>query len=396
MLFISDSEKNKFGYYQVGPTFKSYSRFEALEYKELYGGDVQWVFNDDFFSAIDWTVEPTETLEELYAQRAQQLRDKYDYLVLYFSGGADSHNILNAFAQNKIHIDEVISFHTYDLTNDSKFAKTDHIGEIFGAAVPEFEKLKHLLPNTVHTVLDISDLSKSVLNQIEITDYKFNFVYDRNNYFGPTALARDKISQLPKYLKLYEQGRTVGFIHGLEKPKIYFDKREWHFCFWSIVDSVTSIPRRQHSNNKWEQDELFYWDPSAWKIIAKQCHSVRNYIKLNSDQIKSWPPSDDYTNGIKNIEPSTLEILGKMMPIEVLKQIIYPWWRPDILNFGKMHYKSTLLGNMNQWYLNASTNLTPGAESHIAGIKKFVNYMGHNAESSETMRPYMHSKFYKF
>lgn len=395
-MFITHSEKNKFGYYQVGSTFKSYSKFEALEYKASHGGELQWVFNDDFFSSIDWTVEPSETLTELYIARAQQLREKYDYLVLYFSGGSDSHNILNAFAYGGIHIDEVISFHTYNLTNSNTLSKTDHIGEIFGAAVPEFEKVKHLLPRAKHTVIDISDFSQDVMHSLDSTEYKFDFIYDRNNFFGPSALARDKISQLPQYLKLYEQGKKVGFIHGIDKPKIYFSNKQWYFRFCCQVDSITSIARRQRNNNEWENDELFYWDPEAWKIIVKQCHAVRNYVNYNNRQIKHWPASTDYNNGIKNIELSTLVVLGKIMPIEVLKNIIYPWWTPDILNFGKMHYGSTLFGNMNRWYLESSTNLTPGAKSHIAGVTKLANFMGSTVDARKFMNHYMYSKPYIF
>jgi len=50
----------------------------------------------------------SESLDFLYALRARQLREKYDYLVLYFSGGADSTNILKTFIDNNIFLDEIV------------------------------------------------------------------------------------------------------------------------------------------------------------------------------------------------------------------------------------------------------------------------------------------------
>jgi hypothetical protein len=51
-------------------------------------------FNKDLLGKIP--------LKTLYKERAQQLRDNYDELILYYSGGSDSHNILHTFLQNNI------------------------------------------------------------------------------------------------------------------------------------------------------------------------------------------------------------------------------------------------------------------------------------------------------
>jgi hypothetical protein len=61
------------------------------------------------FDLIDWSKEPKETFKELCRQRAQQIRDTNDYVILYFSGGSDSTTVLNAFVDNGIFIDEVVT-----------------------------------------------------------------------------------------------------------------------------------------------------------------------------------------------------------------------------------------------------------------------------------------------
>ena len=58
--------------------------------------------------ALDWTQPSRIPLTTLYKIRAQQLRDKYDYLMLMFSGGADSTTVLHSFVLNNIHLDEVV------------------------------------------------------------------------------------------------------------------------------------------------------------------------------------------------------------------------------------------------------------------------------------------------
>ena len=65
----------------------------------------------------DWSIEPSCSLQEMYRQRAQQIRNTYDYVVLYFSGGSDSITAFNAFVKNNIHIDEVVVYTNGDTTD---------------------------------------------------------------------------------------------------------------------------------------------------------------------------------------------------------------------------------------------------------------------------------------
>ena len=78
------NDRNYYPYYMVG-NFVTTSKFEALKKahdKKI--NDVKFHFHDDLFSQQDWTIEPPESLEELYRQRAEQLRNQYDYLILGF------------------------------------------------------------------------------------------------------------------------------------------------------------------------------------------------------------------------------------------------------------------------------------------------------------------------
>ena len=87
---------DKFGYYKVGD-FKTYSKIEAIEISNKLKTPSQWYFNENVYSKINWLEEPSVDLWELYKQRARQIRENYDYVVLWYSGGSDSHNMLNAW-----------------------------------------------------------------------------------------------------------------------------------------------------------------------------------------------------------------------------------------------------------------------------------------------------------
>ena len=94
--------KRKCGYWEVNNKY-FFDIFEWLRYasvNKIY--DVKYY--DSVYTTLDWSKEPTETLDEMYKDRALQLRDEYDYLILSFSGGSDCNNILRSFIDNNINL----------------------------------------------------------------------------------------------------------------------------------------------------------------------------------------------------------------------------------------------------------------------------------------------------
>ena len=54
------------------------------------------------YDDYDFTTPPMESLEELCKQKAVRLRESNDKIVIWYSGGCDSHYILNIFLKNNI------------------------------------------------------------------------------------------------------------------------------------------------------------------------------------------------------------------------------------------------------------------------------------------------------
>ena len=136
------TEYKRLGYYSVGDKIlinKADALIEATSSKN----NVHWNFNDEIFSFIDWTIPIDVSLNELYRQRAQQLRDKYDYLSLYYSGGVDSTNVLHAFIDNNILLDEIVMYRPKLLdtfTNRIDRSNNNVFSEIEFAAIPHLKK----------------------------------------------------------------------------------------------------------------------------------------------------------------------------------------------------------------------------------------------------------------
>jgi hypothetical protein len=101
-------EKNR-GYWLVEDEYytNKVNAIIAAQHRNLGPEGITFHYNDEYWDQIKWHIEPTETLKELYIQRAKQLRKKYKTLILRFSGGADSYNILRTFVDNNIKLDVV-------------------------------------------------------------------------------------------------------------------------------------------------------------------------------------------------------------------------------------------------------------------------------------------------
>ena len=103
---------DKFGFYQVGDR-KTYSKFEAIEWQNTTGIFPEWNFNKVIYDNLDWQTEPSVDLWTLYKARARQIRETYDYVVLWYSGGSDSHNFLLAWLDAGLKIDEIAATWNY-------------------------------------------------------------------------------------------------------------------------------------------------------------------------------------------------------------------------------------------------------------------------------------------
>lgn len=335
------SSKDKYGFYTVGD-FKTYSKLEAVELGGKFKKPVEWKFNQAEFENFDWTVEPPGSLEFWYKQRALEIREKYDYIVLWYSGGADSHNVLMSFVRNNIFIDEIAQYHNLeaDLGNKNTYLNE----EVFSTSAPVTQDLINNNPlyrNTKHRLVDLSRIQTKILKE---DSNKWDYFYKIGMHPSPNALARSYLREVvPEYLSLIEQGKRLCFVYGSEKPTVEKRSNQWYVAFFDMLDNAVS-PRTQMLNRSWEHDELFYWTPTMPQLIAKQAHVVQKFLsKLRPESVDNVNVAshavlvDEY--GRKKINSWTADITinnkrYQLLP-DGLHRLIYPDWNPDFIVANK-------------------------------------------------------------
>lgn len=273
-----ESCPDKFGFYRVGNS-KFYSKIEAIEMQEKTGTHLHWDFNELVFSTCDWKNEPFESLTDLYCRRAQQIREKYDYIVLWYSSGPDSDAALRAFLDNDILLDEVASFTNYDATHDPN----DHYlnGEIYNIASVKIKQYQELYPDLKHRILD---LCQPTVDFWSNKQNMFNWWYSMNTIFNPNATIRSRLSQtVTDWKKILDSGKTLAFVWGIDKPRLNIIDNCFCFQFIDCIDNAIN-PIWQSDPPPGEHIEFFFWSPDLPEIVIKQAHIIKKYLRSSTSQ----------------------------------------------------------------------------------------------------------------
>jgi hypothetical protein len=333
--------KDRHGYYAVGDS-RTYSKLEAVTLSGKLDLPMRWVFNNEVFDKFNWTHEPEGTLEHYYKIRAQQIRDRYDYLVIWYSGGADSHNMLMSFVRNNIFVDEIAQFHNLSADNGNK--NTYFNQEVFYTSAPNTQALISNNPvyrHTKHRLVDVTDIQAKV---IQNDSNKWDYFYKVSFHPTPSALSRSYLREMiPDYASLIERKKTVCFVWGIEKPMLEKINDDWFIIFKDMIDNAVS-PRTQMLNRDWEHDEFFYWTPDLPHLPAKQAHIVMRFLQQLSPQsvdninISSHIKlNDEYGRRVINSFCADISLNGRRYQLlpDGLHRLIYPDWRPGAIVAGK-------------------------------------------------------------
>ena len=347
MFFENDLEFTKHGYYQVD-TVKTFSKFEAYNFAKGDMSKIQFIYNDDVMSQVDWTQEPTESIDELYLERVNQLRSKYDYLVLMYSGGIDSHTILETFLKNNVHLNEICTFTTEKVEHrSSKFNQ-----EVFKAAVPYVKSLDLTKLGTKFRLVDITDMIINMYND----EFHFEHHHLYNQGAGPQWVnaTRSHItkSKIEDHMKLTENGKSVCYIWGFDKPRVAIEDNKYYCKF---VDNCIDLNMRQYVNRSTLKDkfgnfydEAFYISREFPKITIKQVHALFKAIKSISYKDPILVSQDE----LPTVGPFVTHHRGqyyRFLPKLLVDQIIYP--SANINRFGDDKLKgSVLLSAKDNWF----------------------------------------------
>jgi len=280
------------GYYLCGGIEFS-SKVDACIYAKVVGKPIEWIFHNNIFKNYSWDIEPEETLDQLYDKRARELREQYDYLILSYSGGSDTNNILESFIRQGLHIDEIVTNHISDATKSTTVLDPSVTNSWnFGAehqlqAVPRLKYISEKLPKTKITVLDVSQV---VLNSMNVFD-DVDWVLHRNDHLSIGQLFRYNYFHFDSIKKQFDKNLKICIIVGLDKPKLVIRQDN---TFWIYFpDSVVNITTINDFNSDYTnlKTELFYWSKDTLPMLAKQAHTVKRWLDQNPKQQQYWKSS---------------------------------------------------------------------------------------------------------
>tara|TARA_R110000868_G_scaffold238407_2_gene492924 strand:- start:314 stop:1462 length:1149 start_codon:yes stop_codon:yes gene_type:complete len=345
--------QDKLGVYKIGD-LKFYSKLEAIEMHTKTGIHPHWDFNDAVFSSYDWTTEPKENILELYRRRAQQLRDNYDYIIIMYSGGADSTNVLESFLHNDIKVDEIASYSNFQRTG----IRDDMLnGEITKVVLPAIERLKNQYPWLTYRLIDMLELELEYFNQ----ENSIEFFLKNNIILNPNASARGSLGlKIKEWANIIHSGKKLAIVWGKDKPRVFHQNGQWYCKFIDFLGdacTVTSIAGEEPYT-----DELFYWTPDLPEIIIKQAHLIKNY--LNSGDTKTLPFVSETKSDIAYKE---IEDKKYWLSDHGVHNIIYPNWDIGTYTFGKA--QSTIITPRSSAFLNLQDNHV-ARKNYFMGLTK--------------------------
>ena len=293
----------------------------------------KWIFNDAVFAKLDWTVEPELSLQELYKIRAQQLRDRYDYIRVEASGGGDSTTAIFSFLLNGIHLDEVVFRYpeigergVTDDPHDSTSKNT--LSEWQYAAKPLLQWIKTNYPKVKVTVHDYA------VNMIEEDDRDESWILKTKEYCQPGHSTKHHNYGTKEHKDLAESGKSICVLYGVDKPKCCIKDNQWFLYFLDIQANHSNPDIGDYTNIT---SEYFYWTPDLPELVIKQAHIVKNWFSMPHNihmrQLVEWP------NNRFN-ERTTYEF--------IVKSLIYPDYDPATFQVSKPTVN--FMNEMDHWF----------------------------------------------
>lgn len=324
-----DSEL-RHGYYEYNsqPFFNRERVADEMALFQDFDSDLKFVFNPEIFDKINWDKPVGFNILDLYKARAVQLRQMYDYVILMFSGGSDSMQILHTFVKNKIKIDEIRIF-SYDSMvqayGEDKIALDVNLKiflEYKNAALATIEKIKHLIPDTIITHYDMTD------DCIRETKSKKYSHFIREGYPGISAYSHSPrfftVSANQYNVRNYKENSCL--IYGVEKPIIKFNMstRELRFHFSDAV--LRDYAYCRYYGRKDIKVEPFYWSADFPLIPVKQTQMIREYLETENEARKKFY---GLYNKIQKEEDFLRRRYMTTQLARMFDALIYPNWVPE-------------------------------------------------------------------
>lgn len=236
-------------------------------------------YEDAFYDTVTWKIEPSFTLKQLYKLRAEEIRAKYEYVILFLSGGVDSRNVFESFYLNNIHIDEIVCVGAFSQDSFRGSAENNN-DEIFVNASSLLNEVH--LPYTKITYIDYTKLFTQPYDFEIIKKFGNEWAYQLS-YFKSFHLFF--WYEIQKHLSIDNSKKTC-YIMGVAKTLLGKDNDKI-FVHFSERD-VTDFASCYSMNNL--KRENFYFAPTqiGAEIVKKQAYRMLNLLELHTNKTEFW------------------------------------------------------------------------------------------------------------
>ena len=353
------------GYYTCnGREFES--KLQALMYSKQISAPVNWHFNEEVFDKYNWSIEPELTLDQLYDRRAREIREKYDYVVLSYSGGADSNNVLESFLRQGLFIDEVVYNAALEATEKlNVFDKSQTAAWNVNAEykLHTAEKLNQIKLRTPGTKITVNDTTKTIIDGFE-KHPDGAWTMNQKEVLNPMGVHNFNYAYFRDLRLTFDKGKRIGIIVALDKPKMRVVDGK---CYLFFIDKTANIiPIDYHlAEYPNTQTEFFYWHPNNCDMLAKQAHIVLRCINFNQQYKKIF--EDSSTKSIRFIQE------------RLLRTMIYTTWK------GEWFQADKSLNDWNcefdHWFIKGQVG-TQAHRNWLDGLKYVASHISKEATIS--------------
>jgi hypothetical protein len=372
--------ESKYGCY-IAEGMPFISKLDALNYVSQFNSNsIFFYYHNHIWENFDRSKLGTVPLADLYKERALQLRNKYDYLVLHYSGGSDSHNVLHTFIENNIKLDEIYVRWAKPLI-DEKFYKPDKNNfsaenspsEWNFTIRPALESIQRSHPEIKIT---ISDFTKN-FGSFDFSEKKIEkIIVDMNLTVGALGSIAQRIDRNVSITE--SKNKNIGHIFGVEKPLLYIEDNFINMLFQDSMMEVVTLQDLKSNDSA----ELFYWAPDFPLLTMEMAYQCSLYFKNYQEVIYKL-------NQDLNVESINREIRR-----DIYKKALYEKsWNLNKFQVNKPNFdrsdwwswihESTELDNLKQNFKFMMNEILGGVD------KRMVNSSG----DSLLMKPIVSKRF---
>jgi hypothetical protein len=382
--------KAEIGYYSVNGVMYS-SKILAILEAQKTSAEVTWHFFDEVLNKVNWQDEPETSLDDFYRMRALQIREEYDYVIVFCSGGADSTNVVKSFLENGIHVDEVIAsaplsgLSNYEWNNkDTSTANT--VSETKFAQMPLMHEISTNYPTVKTTILDSF---KDIIDP-KTDEWLLDCQGDIINSWTHTHGRLDSFKHL---IDLAENGKRIAVVMGIDKPVLVMMPNG------DIISVIGDIPvnlpkppfKREYPN---VDRVLFYWTADMPLMMVKQSHVIARELH-KPENARSFNAMKDFSYLNKRRQEKVLTVeqaIQKMLPryrqetsatynpFSVYQRGIVPFiypktYKPDLFQADKIDPTHTFFARNHDWFhkLHGNTRANQLMESDFKIFYNSIN-----------------------